>query len=137
MTVPLAESDPEEPFGLSEIGQIALTVADLERATAFYRDVLGLPFLFSAPPGMAFFDCGGIRLLLGTLEAAEGQHHSSVLYFRVADIHEAHRVLAERGVEFVNQPHRVHRADTYELWLAELHDSEGNTHALMSEVRPG
>lgn len=136
MTVPLAEMDPQEPFGLSEIGQIAVTVEDLERATAFYRDVLGIPFLFSAPPGMAFFDCAGIRLLLGEPELAEGKRHSSVLYFRVPDIHEAHRVLAERGVEFVNEPHLVHRADTYELWLAELHDSEGNTHALMSEVRP-
>jgi methylmalonyl-CoA/ethylmalonyl-CoA epimerase len=137
MTVPLAEMDPQEPFGLSEIGQIAVTVEDLERATAFYRDVLGIPFLFSAPPGMAFFDCAGIRLLLGEPELAEGKRLSSVLYFRVPDIHEAHRVLAERGVEFVNEPHLVHRADTYELWLAELHDSEGNTHALMSEVRPG
>jgi len=137
MTVPLADSDPQEPFGLSEIGQIALTVTDLERATAFYRDTLGIPFLFTAPPGMAFFDCGGIRLLLGTPDLAEGKHHASVLYFRVPDIHEAHRILAERGVEFVNQPHLVHRSDTYELWLAEFHDSEGNAHALMSEVRPG
>jgi methylmalonyl-CoA/ethylmalonyl-CoA epimerase len=136
MTAPLAEFEPQEPFGLSEIGQIAVTVTDLERATAFYRDRLGIPYLFSAPPRMAFFDCAGIRLLLGEPETAGQERRSSILYFRVPDIHEAHRILVERGVEFVADPHLVHRADTYELWLAELNDSEGNTHALMSEVRP-
>ena len=134
---PLSDADPQEPFGLSEIGQIALTVSDLDRATAFYRDVLGIRHLFSAPPGMAFFDCGGVRLLLGTEEVSDHGRHASVLYFRVPDIREGHRVLAGRGVEFVNEPHVVHRADTYELWLAEFRDSEGNLHALMSEVRTG
>lgn len=135
--LPLSESDPQEPFGLSEIGQIAMTVSDLERATAFYRDALGVRHLFSAPPGMAFFDCGGVRLLLGTEESSEGRRHSSVLYFRVEDMEAAHRTLAERGVEFEREPHVAHRAEGYELWLAFFRDSEGNLHALMSEAREG
>lgn len=135
MSVAAVQPDSEDRFGLSEIGQIAVTVTDLDRATAFYRDALGIPYLFSAPPGMAFFDCAGVRLLLGEPELAGQERHASILYFRVADIHEAHRILAGRGVRFTAVPHAVHRADTYELWLAEFHDTEGNTHALMSEVR--
>lgn len=135
--LPLSDSDPQEPFGLAEIGQIALTVSDLERATAFYRDVLGVRHLFSAPPGMSFFDCGGVRLLLGTEESSDHGRHSSVLYFRVEGIGEAHRILAERGVQFEEEPHVAHRAEGYELWLAFFRDSEGNLHALMSEVRGG
>jgi methylmalonyl-CoA/ethylmalonyl-CoA epimerase len=133
--LPLADADPQEPFGLSEIGQIALTVLDLERATAFYRDALGIRHLFTAPPGMAFFDCGGVRLLLGTEETSDHGRHSSVLYFRVEDIEGAHRDLAERGVVFEQEPHVAHRAQDHELWLAFFRDSEGNLHALMSEVR--
>ncbi|HSL83025.1 MAG TPA: VOC family protein [Thermoanaerobaculia bacterium] len=133
--LPLADADPQEPFGLSEIGQIALTVSDLERATAFYRDALGIRHLFTAPPGMAFFDCGGVRLLLGTEESSDHGRHSSVLYFRVEDIEGAHRDLAERGVVFEQEPHVAHRAQDHELWLAFFRDSEGNLHALMSEVR--
>lgn len=133
--LPLADTDPQEPFGLTEIGQIALTVSDLERATAFYRDALGIRHLFSAPPGMAFFDCGGVRLLLGTEESSDHGRHSSVLYFRVEDIEGAHRDLAERGVVFEQEPHVAHRAEDHELWLAFFRDSEGNLHALMSEVK--
>lgn len=128
-------SSPAPAFGLGALGQIAVTVGDLERATTFYRDVLGIPFLFSAPPGMSFFDCAGVRLLLGTAEVGGGTERASVLYFRVPDIAEAHRVLEKRGVRFRNAPHAVHRAEGYELWLAEFDDSEGHTHALMSEIR--
>lgn len=135
MTAPANPSSPSTAFGLAALGQIAVTVRDVDRATAFYRDVLGVPFLFSAPPGMAFFDCAGIRLLLGTAETPEQEHPSSVLYFRVAGIGDAHRTLVERGVEFAQEPHLVHRAEGYELWLAFFHDGEGNTHALMEEVR--
>lgn len=138
MTDPTAPpaSPSSEGFGLAALGQIALSVDDVERATAFYRDVLGVPFLFSAPPGMAFFDCAGVRLLLGTPETPE-ERRSSILYFRVTAIAEAHRTLAGRGVEFVQEPHAVHRGEGYELWLAFFHDGEGNTHALMEEVRGG
>ena len=119
-------------FGLSEIGQIAVNVHDLDRATAFYRDALGIPHLFSAP-GMSFFDCGGVRLLLGLPETPEVDHPPSILYFRVADIQEAHRILAGRGVGFEGESHVVHRTETHELWMAFFRDSERNLMALMSE----
>ncbi len=128
-----ARPGPEAAFGLSEIGQIAVNVHDLDRATAFYRDTLGVRFLFGAP-GMSFFDCAGVRLLLGLPSNPEHDHLSSVLYFRVADVREAHRVLAGRGVELEGEPHVVHRTETYELWMAFFRDSEGNLLALMSEV---
>lgn len=115
------------------IGQIAINVRDLPRAIAFYRDVVGLKFLFEAPPKMAFFDCGGVRLLVGEPEAPEHNHPSSILYFRVADIHGAARGLAERGAEIVSPPHLVAKLPDRELWLAFFKDGEGNTMALMFE----
>lgn len=125
-----------ESFGLSELGQIALTVGDLPRAVAFYRDALGMKFLFEAPPRMAFFDCGGIRLLLGEAPAAVpgGGHSGSVLYYRVRDIHAAHEALAARGVTFDEKPHLVARLPDREVWLAEFHDPDRNALALISEV---
>lgn len=119
-------------FGLSSIGQIHVPVRDLDRATAFYREELGMEFLFQAPPGMSFFRCGEVTLLLGTAEAPEHDHPSSILYFLVEDIESAHRTLAERGVAFREGPHRVHRAEDHELWLAFFRDSEDNTLALMA-----
>lgn len=118
---------------LSEIGQIAVNVQDLERAVAFYRDVLGIRHLFTAG-GMGFFDCGGIRLMLGRPDREEMDHPSSILYYRVGDLEAAHRALTDRGVECEAGPLRAHRAPDYELWLAFFHDTEGNLFALMSEV---
>ena len=119
---------------LGEIGQIAVAVRDVARATAFYRDALGLPLLFEAPPGLSFFDCGGVRLML-SLPEGEGQDHpASVLYFRVADIAAAHRQLSARGVAFIDEPHKVAELPTHELWLAFFRDGELSVHALMSEV---
>lgn len=127
---------PAESFGLSELGQIALTVSNLARAVAFYRDALGIKFLFEAPPRMAFFDCGGIRLLLGEAPtpATAGGHSNAVLYFRVKDIHAAHEALAGRGVSFDEKPHLVARLPDREVWLAEFRDPDRNALALMSEV---
>ncbi|HKI85335.1 MAG TPA: VOC family protein [Thermoanaerobaculia bacterium] len=136
MTPPDAKGSNDSTFALSKLGQIAINVGDLERATAFYRDSLGMRFLFSAP-GMAFFDCGGVRLLLGTPEKPEDDHPSSILYFTVPDVREAHQALSARGVELEGEPHLVHRTDSYELWMAFFHDSEGNLLALMSEEIPG
>ncbi len=127
--------DSGAAFGLSEIGQIAVNVHDLDRATTFYRDALGIKHLFSAP-GMSFFDCAGVRLVVGLPETAEVDHPPSILYFRVSDIKEAHRILAGRGVAFEGEPHVVHRTQTYELWMAFFRDSEGNLLALMSEQPP-
>jgi len=123
--------------GVSRIGQIAFTVSDLPRAVAFYRDVLGLPFLFEAPPSMAFFDCGGTRLMLTPPErdgAVAGQQFNSVLYFTVAAIQDAARALGERGVSFAQPPHIVARLAAFDLWMAFFRDPDGHMLALMSEV---
>jgi len=121
--------------GLSQVGQIAINVQDVERATAFYRDTLGMRFLF-AFPGLAFFDCGGVRLMLSRAEDPKLDHPASILYYRVADIEATHQALAARGVRFESGPHLVARMPDHELWLAEFNDSEENILALMAEKRP-
>lgn len=121
-------------FGLSTIGQIAVTVRDVPRAVTFYQDVLGLPFLFEAP-GMAFFQAGEVRLMLGLPEGTNGAQYSSIVYFRVEDIRGSTRELESRGVTFTHEPRLVHRGTTADLWLAFFHDPDGNALALMSEVQ--
>ena len=116
----------------ASLGQILVPVRDVTRATAFYRDVLGLRFLFDAP-GLAFFDAGGVRLMLAVPEA-EHAHPGSVLYYRVGDVQAAHAALVARGAESVAEPHVVHKADDHDLWMGFLEDGEGNTFAVMSEV---
>jgi catechol 2,3-dioxygenase-like lactoylglutathione lyase family enzyme len=120
--------------GLGTIGQIAVPVQDVERALAFYRDTLGMRFLFRAPPALAFFDCGGIRLLLDRPEKPEFARHSSVIYFRVDDIQKSYDIFRGRGVAFEGAPHAIHKTDTYELKMAFFRDSEDNILALMSET---
>lgn len=124
------------PIGptLSQIGQIFVNVKVLERATAFYRDILGMKFLFTAPPGMAFFDCGGIRIMLGRADRPEIDHLASIIYYKVADIEKVAQVFKARGVEFILEPRLVAPMPDYDLWLADFKDSEGNILALMSEV---
>ena len=124
------------PIGptLSRIGQILVNVKDLERAIAFYRDTLGMTFLFEAPPNMAFFDCDGIRLLLGVPDRPELDHPASIIYYKVDDIERYYEVFKARGVEFLVKPHLVAPMPDYDLWLADFRDSEGNLLALMSEV---
>jgi predicted enzyme related to lactoylglutathione lyase len=122
---------------LSQIRQISINVHDMPRAVAFYRDVLGMKHLFDAGPRLSFFDCGGVRLMLGPPERPELDHPGSILYYKVADIVATHRELAAKGVEFANTPHVIARMPDHELWLAEARDTEGNTFALMSEVRSG
>jgi methylmalonyl-CoA/ethylmalonyl-CoA epimerase len=116
------------------VGQILIPVRDLPRAIQFYRDTLGLRFLFEAPPQMSFFQAGSVRLLVGVPERERAQASGSAVYFKVDDIQAVHRTLAERGVPFTAAPHRVHRTESYELWLAELSDPDGNVLALMAEV---
>ena len=115
------------------VGQLLIPVEDLERAIVFYRDRLGLRFLFSAPPQMSFFQAGNVRLLVGVPAAAQPRQRGSVVYFKVANIHAVFHTLAERGVEFGASPHVVHRTPTTELWLTEFQDPDGNQLALMSE----
>ena len=110
-----------------------MVVKDLPRAVAFYRDVLGMKFLFQAPPALAFFDCGGVRLMLDAAAEGEFNHPGSILYYKVPDVEASYRTLSAKGVAFRDQPHVVHRAPTYELWMAFFTDSEGNFAALMAE----
>jgi methylmalonyl-CoA/ethylmalonyl-CoA epimerase len=115
------------------VGQLLIPVEDLDRGIAFYRDTLGLRFLFSAPPQMSFFQSGNVRLLVGVPEAGGPRQRGSQIYFHVADIHAVHQTLGERGVRFRAAPHVVHRTPASELWLAEFADPDGNLLALMSE----
>jgi len=120
-------------LGITNIGQISIITHDTPRATAFYRDVLGLPLQFTAG-NMAFFDCGGVRLMLGPASSPELDHPSSILYFRVPDINAAHRHLIEMRVEIVAPPRLIAPMKDYDLWMVGFRDSEGNIMQLMSEV---
>jgi methylmalonyl-CoA/ethylmalonyl-CoA epimerase len=121
---------------LEEIGQIAMTVANLEEAKAFYGDVLGMRFLFDAGR-MAFFQCGAVRLLIGASEPGAEKRAAgmdgTILYFRVADIQDTYSTLREKRVEFVQEPHLVARMKSHDLWLAFFKDPAGNVLGLMSE----
>jgi methylmalonyl-CoA/ethylmalonyl-CoA epimerase len=119
-------------FGLSQIGQIALTITEIDPAIAFYRDKLGMKFLFQAG-NLGFFDCGGIRLMLTPVDKP-GETHSSILYFKVPDIAQAHREMLERGVEFDGEPHLIARMPDHDLWMAIFRDQDRNLLGLMSEL---
>jgi methylmalonyl-CoA/ethylmalonyl-CoA epimerase len=123
-------------FGLSKLGQIHLRATDLARAVAFYRDTLGIRFLFEVPR-MAFFDLQGVRLMLGVPEGPEHDHPGSILYFDVPDLPLAHGELQARGVAFDEGPSLIAEMPDHDLWMAFFRDSEGNQLALMSEVREG
>ena len=123
------------PLELTQIGQIAIIVRDLERAVAFYRDTLGMRFLFQAPGGLAFFDCSGVRLMLGVAERPEFAHPSSVLYYRVDDIDATYEALQSRGVSFIDEPHLIAKMPDHELWMVFFRDGEENVLALMEERR--
>ena len=120
--------------GLSRLHQIAQPVHDTDRAVAFYRDVLGVRLLFTAPPGLAFFDCDGVRLMLSPPSPGH-ERPGSVLYFAVDDIMATHTALTARGVTFSEAPHKIATLPDREVWLAAFSDTEGNPLALMSEPR--
>lgn len=120
--------------GIRGIGQVALSVADLGRAVAFYRDVLGLTFLFEMPEqGMVFLDCGdGTRLYLAH-EATPPFRSHSVIYYRVDSLDAAHDALVDAGADILSTPHKVHATETIETWMCFTKDPEGNVVALMEE----
>lgn len=121
-------------IGISGILQIAINIKDTNRAAAFYRDVLGLRHLFTAGK-LAFFDCGGVRLMLSPAEKPEFDHPSSILYFKVADLDNAHARLVAAGAQIESEPHLVARMPDHELWMNFFRDSEGNHLSLMCERR--
>jgi methylmalonyl-CoA/ethylmalonyl-CoA epimerase len=129
MTAPAAAG-----LHIQNLGQISIIVKDVERATGFYRDVLGLLLLFTVPT-IAFFDCGGVRLMLGTESSPEYDHASSILYFRVVDILAGYQQLVSKSVEIVAPPRLIAPMPDHDLWMTAFKDSEGNIHQLMSEVR--
>lgn len=129
------ELDTTVGVGISRIGQIAINASDVERAATFYQDVLGLKLLFKAGPGLAFFDCGGVRLMLTRPEKPEFDHPSSILYFAVPDIQAAHARMKEKGVHFEDEPHLIARMPDHDLWMVFFRDSEENLMGLMSEVK--
>ena len=119
---------------LESIGQIAIPTHDLPPAVAFYRDALGLEYLFEAGP-LAFLVCGDVRIMLAVPENDEVDHPSSIVYFRVRDIHAARAELVGRGVPFDDEPHLIARMPDHELWMTFFRDPDRNLHGLMSEVR--
>ena len=126
-------SSASSNLGITNIGQISINVHDLQRATAFYRDVLGLPLLFTVP-NLAFFDCAGVRLMLSRAESPEFDHPSSILYFRVPNLNASYQRLVELGAQIFAPPRLIAPMPTYDLWMAAFRDTEGNIHKLMSEV---
>ena len=120
-------------FALAQIGQIAIPVRDVGRAVRFYRDTLGMRLLFEVA-GLAFFDCGGVRLMLSVPESPEFDHPASVVYYRVDDVAAAFDTLSTRGVEFVREPHLIGETPTHEVWMAFFRDPERNVLAIMTEV---
>jgi methylmalonyl-CoA/ethylmalonyl-CoA epimerase len=125
-------------FGLDRVGQIAVVVQDVARATAFYRDVLGMRFLFAAPPGLAFFDCGGVRLMLSRPEGPDGAAAgSAIIYSPVDNIQAAYATLVARGAPGESPPHVVAPMGARDLWMAFVRDSERNLLGLMCEVPRG
>lgn len=119
------------------IGQIMIPIENFDRGIAFYRDTLGLNFLFAAPPQMAFFMCGAVRLLVGVRPQDQPAERGSAIYFQVKDIRGIFDSLSAKGVHFSADPHVVNRTPKSELWLAEFKDPDGNLLALMSEVAVG
>ncbi len=117
---------------LKSIDQIGVPVKNIHRAISFYKDLLGLRLLFNTDT-MAFFDCDGIRLLLSLPEKEQFTIASSVLYFRVDDIITSYKQFKEKGISFTDEPHVVAKMGSTETWMAFFNDTEGNTHALMSE----
>jgi len=126
------ENSAAASLGLSTIGQIGITVKEVDRAIAFYRDVLGMKLLFQVP-GMGFFACDSVRLMVSAAENPQDQY-SSVIYFKVARIEEAYTTLLERGAAFDGLPHLVARMPDHDLWMAFFRDPDRNLLALMCEV---
>jgi predicted enzyme related to lactoylglutathione lyase len=123
------------PFALSEIGQIAITVSGVDTVLPFYRDVLGLRFLFRAGPDLAFLAAGGIRIMLTTPQGAGTPGKNSILYFKVADLAGTHAAIVERGAMSLAGPHLIAKMPDHELWMASVQDPDGNVVELMEERR--
>ena len=119
---------------ITTIGQIAIAVSDIQTSTSFYRDQLGLPLLFEVPPSMVFLDCGGTRLMLTTLQGDEKDHHTSVIYYKVADLAAATDAFKTRGISFEREPQMAAKMEDHELWIGFVRDPDENLLGIMAEV---
>ncbi|MBR7800990.1 VOC family protein [Undibacterium fentianense] len=119
--------------GIVSIGQIAIAVSDIQRAKDFYHQVLGLPCLFDAPPHLSFLQCGEVRLMLTTLQGAESDHRTSVIYYKVSDMTQIVQELKNKGQLLVQEPQLVAKMPDHTLWMAFLRDPDQNLIGLMAE----
>ncbi|MGB0494780.1 MAG: VOC family protein [Kangiellaceae bacterium] len=129
-----SESMNKNKINLNSIGQIAIAVSNLDKAVAFYRDILDLPLLFEVPPNLAFFQCGTTRLMLTTLQGEEKDHHTSAIYYQVKDINQVAAVLENRGVAFERKPQLAAKMDDHDLWIGFIRDPDDNLVGLMEEI---
>lgn len=131
----MAETSPSIEPEITNVGQIAIAVSDIHQAMTFYRDGLGLTLLFEVPPSMAFFDCGGTRLMLTTLQGEAKDHRTSVIYYKVAELAKATEALKARGLKFEREPELAAKMEDHELWIGFLRDPDENLIGIMAEVR--
>jgi methylmalonyl-CoA/ethylmalonyl-CoA epimerase len=126
----------DSPTNLQRIKQIAVPVRNVDEASRFYRDTLGLKHLFDAPPALSFFDCGGVRLMLAGPEAQgkDGAEQHPVLFYDVSDIKKVHAKIKSSGAASIEEPHIIARMNGHEVWISSVSDGQGNVVSLMSEV---
>ncbi len=120
--------------GINSIGQIAIAITDIRKSVAFYQDILGLELLFEVPSGMAMFNCGGVRLMLTTLQGSEMDHHTSVIYYRVKNIEESAKTLKNNGAKFIQEPQLVAKMVDHDLWMGFIRDPDDNLVGIMAEL---
>lgn len=119
---------------VEKIGQIAIAISDLKISVQFYRDILGLELLFEVPTGLAFFNCGGTRLMLTTLQGNEEDHNTSAIYYKVSDIHSTAELLQKKGVTFEREPQLAAKMEDHDLWIGFLRDPDNNLVGIMAEL---
>lgn len=119
---------------VEKIGQIAIAISDLKKSIVFYQDVLGLELLFEVPSGLAFFNCGGTRLMLTTLQGKEEDHNTSAIYYKVSDIHNTTALLKNKGVKFEREPQLAAKMEDHDLWIGFLRDPDNNLVGIMAEL---
>ena len=119
---------------IEKIGQIAIAITDLHKSIDFYKDILNLELLFKVPPNLAFFNCGGTRLMMTTLQGEEKDHNTSVIYYKVSDIHQTTELLENHGVAFERKPQLAAKMEDHELWIGFLRDPDQNLIGIMAEL---
>lgn len=120
--------------GINSVGQIAIAITNIKKSVAFYQDILGLELLFEVPSGMAMFNCGGVRLMLTTLQGREEDHHTSVIYYRVDNIEESAQTIKKNGVTFIQEPQLVAKMVDHDLWIGFVRDPDENLVGIMAEL---